>query len=322
MHFPDVLPKTRLESKLQSRLNSRKDKSLFRQLTTAPPGSADFSSNDFLSLSTSPLLRSAFLAELQRNGSQFPLGSGGSRLLDWNSDYAAELEKSIAEFHNAPSALLWNSGFDANAGFFACLPQPGDVILHDELIHASVHDGMKLSRASQKIAFLHNSIEDLRKILESLVMDSKDIGEGESSVFVAVESVYSMDGDIAPLKEIVDLVDEVLPAGNGHVVVDEAHGTGVLGPRGSGLVCELGLESRMFARLHTFGKSLACGGGRCAESKVVMIILFVCSCRTLFSVGEIIPDQLCETVDLHDVYAFSVAGGYKGVVFSATDWAD
>jgi 8-amino-7-oxononanoate synthase len=254
--------KSRLEQKLSSRLDARKSKSRFRQLTTSAPNSVDFSSNDFLSLSTSPDLRNAFLLELNKSphAHAFPIGSGGSRLLDGNSSYADELERSIAQFHGAEAGLLWNSGFDANSGLFACIPQPGDVILYDELIHASVHDGMKLSRAEKKLVFSHNSTEDLRRILIDVIKTTPNVKEGDANVFIAVESVYSMDGDIAPLVDIVRLTEELLPAGNGHIIIDEAHGTGVLGPLGRGLVSELGLEKKIFARLHTFGKSLACSG--------------------------------------------------------------
>ncbi|KAK5016730.1 hypothetical protein LTR60_002267 [Cryomyces antarcticus] len=261
--------KTPLHSALSKRLENRRIQSTLRQLTRTPHVSVDFSSNDFLSLSSSSLLRTAYLAELQRQSpacplsgaSSFPLGSGGSRLLDGNSAYAEQLEKQIARFHNAPAALLCNSGFDANAGLFACLPQPGDVILHDELIHASVHDGMRLSRASRRVAFAHNSVEDLEQVLESLTEEDDELRDGRRNVFVAVEAIYSMDGDLAPLTEIVEVVERLLPRKNGHIIVDEAHSTGVLGPKGRGLVSELGLEKRIFVRLHTFGKALACNGG-------------------------------------------------------------
>ncbi|KAI9658252.1 MAG: hypothetical protein M1821_002385 [Bathelium mastoideum] len=249
-----------LEASLLRKLQSRKENSTFRQLTTSAPDAVDFSSNDFLSLSTSPVLREAFLNELTRNKSIFTLGSTGSRLLDGNCAYADELESSIAKFHRAPAGLLWNSGFDANSGLFACVPQSGDYIIHDEAIHASVYDGMRLSRAKDVRAFKHNSASHLRDVIHSLLRTDAQVQDGTVNVFVAIESVYSMDGDLAPLAEIVGLVEELLPRGNGHVVVDEAHGTGVCGPNGRGLVCELGLEEKIFARLHTFGKSLASSG--------------------------------------------------------------
>jgi 8-amino-7-oxononanoate synthase len=189
------------------------------------------------------------------------LGSGGSRLLDGNSTYAEQLENDIATFHRAEKGLLCNSGFDANAGLFSCLPQPGDAIVYDEFIHASVHDGMRLSRAGQKFAFAHNSAAALYATLEQLLRNDGGIKDGHRNVFIAVEAVYSMDGDVAPLKEIVRVMHELLPLGNGHLIVDEAHSNGVLGPEGRGLVCELGLEKEVSVRLHTFGKALACNGG-------------------------------------------------------------
>ncbi len=252
--------KTSLQDSLQNRLLKRAQTSSLRTLTLSPASSADFSSNDFLSLSTSPLLRSAFMTELTTTHCAHAIGSRGSRLLDGNSSYAEALERSIAAFHKAPAGLLFNSGFDANAGFFACVPQPGDVIFYDEFIHASVHEGMRLSRASTGVPFRHNCVGDLERRIEEVVRD-EGVRLGKRNVFVAVESLYSMDGDLAPLKEIVELVKRVLPNGNGHVVVDEAHSTGIYGPNGRGIVCMLGLEKRVFARLHTFGKGLGCNGG-------------------------------------------------------------
>lgn len=263
MSTPSAL--TPLEDKLSQSLTRRLANSTLRTLTINRPSQTDFSSNDFLSLASNPALKSAFLTELQR--ADLPLGSGGSRLLDGNSAYAERLEADIAAFHGAQAGLLFNSGFDANAGFFASVPQRGDVVLYDALIHASVHDGMRLSRAGKCVPFAHNSVGDLRRRMEALLGDGEGgMGErlkaGTAHVFVAVEAVYSMDGDVAPLREIVEAVDEVLPRGTGYVAVDEAHATGVLGKQGRGLVCELGLEERVFARLHTFGKALACSGGK------------------------------------------------------------
>ncbi|EON60800.1 hypothetical protein W97_00009 [Coniosporium apollinis CBS 100218] len=256
-----------LERTLKHHLDRRRASSTLRNLTVSPSSAVDFSSNDFLSLSTSPALRAAYLQELQRDSS-FRIGSGGSRLLDGNSEYAEVLERDIAAFHNAPAGLLCNSGFDANAGIFACIPQPNDVVVYDAFIHASVHDGMRLSRA-KRIAFEHNSVEDLQKVLEGCVAGDDSIRRGRRNVFVAVEAVYSMDGDLSPLKAIVEVVERLLPQRNGHVIVDEAHSTGALGSRGRGLVCELGLEGRVFARLHTFGKALACNGAIILCSPVV-----------------------------------------------------
>lgn len=253
-------PESGIAASLQAALSHRHTLSRLRRLTLPPANAADFSSNDFLSLSTSPLLRSTFLTELARQPDH-PLGSGGSRLLDGNSVYAEALENTIATFHNAAAGLLFNSGFDANSGVFGCMPQEGDAVVYDELIHASVHEGMRLSRARLRLPFLHNSLSSFREVLQGVLQDDPAVQEGTRNVFIAIESLYSMDGDLAPLSQMVDIAETLFPLRNAHFVVDEAHATGVIGPRGRGLVCELGLEERIFARLHTFGKALACNGG-------------------------------------------------------------
>ncbi|CAM1505222.1 Fc.00g108590.m01.CDS01 [Cosmosporella sp. VM-42] len=278
---------TSLESTLASLLARREARSQLRRLTTAPKSSVDFSSNSYLSLSSHPEVQRAFLQLLQSHiGSSSPsstiLGSGGSRLLDGNTPFAEVLERDIAAFHRAPAGLLFNSGFDANVGLFSCVPQPGDTIIYDELIHASVHDGMRLSRAKQRLPFQHNTVEtpdgpvgESAKGLDQLLQDliegesGKDIREGRKSVFVAVEGVYSMDGDVAPLQAIVTCVETRLPKGNGYIIVDEAHSTGLFGKQGRGLVCELGLEDSVFARVHTFGKAMSCSGATVLASQTV-----------------------------------------------------
>lgn len=243
-----------MEQRLAALLEKRRVQSKLRSLKSSPPGSVDFSSNDFLSLSTNSEFQAAYLATL--NKSHTPLGSTGSRLLDGNSKYAEALEQEIAAFHGAEAGLLTNSGFDANVSIFAFLPQKGDLIVYDELIHASVHDGMRQCRATDQIAFKHNNVQDLRRILTEVATSSV-----RRTVFVAVETVYSMDGDLAPLTEVVELLESTFPDKTAHLIVDEAHATGIYGPNGSGRVCQLGLEKRVSIRLHTFGKALASNGG-------------------------------------------------------------
>ncbi|KAJ9218850.1 hypothetical protein DTO027B5_8973 [Paecilomyces variotii] len=249
-----------LLNSFQAALKRREAKSSRRKLTVLPPGSVDFSSNDFLSLSTSSSFRSRFLHHVNSTPTSQPLASGGSRLLDGNSHYAEELEKFIAGFHEAPSGLLFNSGYDANVGVFSCIPQPGDVILYDELIHASIHEGMRLSRATKRIKFAHNSPSGLKEALEKQIQDDQAIVNGTRNVFIALESVYSMDGDIAPVKEFIQVVHDLLPRGNGYFIVDEAHATGVFGPRGAGVIQGLDVQKHIFIRVHTFGKALASHG--------------------------------------------------------------
>jgi 8-amino-7-oxononanoate synthase len=221
----------------------------------------DFSSNDFLSLATSGLLREAFLKELARNP-DFAVGSTASRISDGNNACMESAEQQIAEFHGAQAALLVGSGYDANCAIFSAVPRPGDAVVYDELIHASVHDGLKSSLASTQLPFKHNSAEGLREVLVHLKKSQSLIRDGSRCVLVAVESVYSMDGDVTPLVEIVEVVKDIFPAGNAQVIIDEAHSTGLLGKNGRGLVCELGLEKEVAIRLHTYGKGLGATGGR------------------------------------------------------------
>ena len=250
--------------KLHAALASRDQRWIRRRLPDPNTSSStslliDFNSNDYLSLSNSSALRSHFLKKL--SAAPDILGSGGSRLLVNGKAHAA-LETRLADFFRGDTALLFNSGFDANVGFFSSVPQSGDVIVYDEYIHASVHDGIRSSRAKDaQFSFSHNSVPELRRLLFRLRDESGGLRAGENSLFLSVESLYSMDGTFAPLREIADLLDEVFPLKNGYLVVDEAHATGIYGPQGRGCVALLGLEDRVLARLHTFGKALAATGG-------------------------------------------------------------
>lgn len=255
-----------LRTSLRAALHRRKSKQSLRRLTLIPETSTDFSSNDFLSLSTSPLFRARYTSHLAQAPPFYPFASGGSRLLTGNSPYAEALESFIADFHNAPSGLLFNSGFDANVGVLSCIPQPGDIIIHDEYIHASAHEGMRLSRAGKKIPFAHSCPRSLEDVLRREVEGDEMVRNGKKNVFVVIESIYSMDGDIAPIREFVEVVERVVTAGNAYFVVDEAHATGAFGPRGAGVVQELGVEEKMFIRVHTFGKALASHGGELPSS--------------------------------------------------------
>lgn len=263
-----------LAQKLSAALKSRDERLIRRRLpefpriVTSRQSVIDFTSNDYLSLSRSPTLRGAVLGAL--SSAPDILGSGGSRLLVPAPAHAA-LEARLCRFFDAEAAILFNSGFDANVGLLSAVPQPGDVVVYDELIHASVHDGMRTSRLSRDslVSFAHNSVPSLRHTIRRVLSHSEDVKSGKSSVFVVVESLYSMDGTFAPLSDVVDCVEEMLPLGNGYVIVDEAHATGIYGPKGRGLVAALGLEKRIFARLHTFGKSLAASGAVLLTTELV-----------------------------------------------------
>lgn len=148
-------------------------------------------------------------------------------------DYIEEVEAEIAAFHGAETALIMGSGYEANGAIYAAIPRPRDAIVYDELVHASTHDGMAHSMAQCRVQFPHNDVDGLRDAIAS-VMDSQPmIADGSRSVLISVESVYSMDGDICPLLDMLQVARETYPKGNFELIVDEAHATGILGPKGA-----------------------------------------------------------------------------------------
>jgi 8-amino-7-oxononanoate synthase len=218
------------------KLSQRRKELGFRELDLVPAGAVDLCSNDYLGL-----LRSGQLS----TPAGLRHGSSGSRLLTGNHALAMELEQELALFHQSPSAVLFNSGYDANLGLLGSMAEEGDTILYDFLCHASIRDGIRLSRASS-FSFRHNDIGHLEARLQ----------ETRGQVYVVTETVFSMDGDLCPLREMVELAERY----GAQVIVDEAHATGVIGPRGEGLVQMLGLQERIMARIHTFGKAVGAHG--------------------------------------------------------------
>ncbi len=228
---------------LQQKLNERLENGLFRKLlSTSLP--FDFCSNDYLGFAKSSTLKK-LIDEQSKQLIDLKNGSGGSRLLSGNHPYTEETERFIAKFHHAQSGLIFNSGYDANVGLLSSIAQRGDTIITDELIHASLIDGARLSHA-ERFRFKHNDLIDL----ESKLKNAKGL------VYVVVESVYSMDGDIAPLQDIVKLCKTY----QANLIVDEAHATGIFGNQGRGLVSQLNLENDVFARIITFGKAIGTHG--------------------------------------------------------------
>lgn len=221
----------------------------------------DFCSNDYLSWNTTGLIRSGFLEELNRYP-DFCVAAGGSRVMEGNYPYIEETELEIAMFHGAEQGLIVNSAFDANVMVWSALPRPGDAIVYDSLVHASTHEGMERSLAIQRTEFMHNNVKAFRNVLMSILDSQPMIKQGKRSILVAVESVYSMEGDVCPLLELIEVADEISQGlGNIQFIVDETHSAGLIGPNGAGLVCELGLESEIAVRLHTYSKAMgACGG--------------------------------------------------------------
>ncbi|KAL3475859.1 pyridoxal phosphate-dependent transferase [Aspergillus californicus] len=273
----------RFYEKLQTALDNRRDA---KRLINPPPESAkanmiDFSSNDTLSLSTSRILTAAFLHQLETHP-DFIVGSRSARSLDGTQDYLTDIEAYLAAFHGAETALFFNSGFDANVALWSTLPQPGDFVVHDEYVHASIHDGMRKCRA--KISpFRHSDCADLRRRLVAIRDQNETIARGENHVFIALESFYSMDGDLVPIEGILATVSEALPLGNYLLSIDEAHSNGLVGPKGAGVVSYYGLEDQFAFRLATDGKALGSTGAAILCREVVKQTLINYSRESIFS---------------------------------------
>lgn len=232
------------EDFLINKIEERKSLHLLRTLTDRPTDWIDFSSNDYLGLARSEEIARLIEQKLSTFSSTLH-GSTGSRLLTGNSAYTEDLEQRLAVFHQAEAGLIFNSGYNANVGLLACLAGKNDTYISDELVHASMIDGMRLSYA-KRFRFKHNDLVDLEKKLQ----------KGQGNCFVVVESIYSMDGDCAPLTAMAELCEQY----GAYLIVDEAHGIGVFDDQGGGKVMELGLQSKCFARIYTFGKGPGCHG--------------------------------------------------------------
>lgn len=230
-------------SKIDIQLEKRTKSGNYRSLKLPDTSLIDFCSNDYLGLARDEVLKLNILEEYRVRVSKN--GSTGSRLLTGNNILAEQAESFLSNLFGHEKALIFNSGYNANLAFFSCIPQKGDTILYDELAHACIKDGSRLSMA-KSMPFKHNDIEDLSRKM------TKAVGE----IYVACESVYSMDGDFAPLKALARLAKEH----GAKLIVDEAHSTGLFGKKGSGLVSELGLASEVYAVIYTFGKAMGIHG--------------------------------------------------------------
>ncbi len=228
---------------LDTRLQKRRDQGLLRSLQSTV-GLIDLTSNDYF----------GFAKSCDRMKESARTGSTGSRLLSGNHPFYEELEDRIARFHRADSCLIYNSGYTANLGLLSALGTKEVTFLYDLEIHASMIDGMRLSDAKSH-PFRHNNLGSLERRLKDACLP----------VFVLVESIYSISGEFAPLQEIAALCERF----GANLIVDEAHGTGICGSSGEGLVVELGLECSVFARVHTFSKALGAHGACVLGSKTL-----------------------------------------------------
>ncbi|GGI26332.1 aminotransferase class I/II-fold pyridoxal phosphate-dependent enzyme [Pedobacter mendelii] len=313
-----------VEQFITDKLKARKQDLSIRNLSTCFPP-VDFCSNDYLGFALSVELKK-LIEDYLYQVNDYKNGSGGSRLLSGNTTYIEETEQYIADFHKAESGLIFNSGYDANVGLLSSMPQRGDTIITDELIHASLIDGCRLSYAT-RYKFLHNNLQDLENKLK--------ISKGNT--FVVVESVYSMDGDLAPLSEISLLCEKY----NAALIIDEAHATGIFGEHGKGLVNQLNLEKKVFARIITFGKALGTHGAIILGSKNLRhyLINFARSfiyttaapihniisvkCAYLL-IGKINPSTILNKIELfrslvkqNDITALDSKSAIQGVLFSS-----
>mmetsp|Transcript_30550 Transcript_30550/g.61919 ORF Transcript_30550/g.61919 Transcript_30550/m.61919 type:complete len:477 (+) Transcript_30550:27-1457(+) len=325
-----------MEERFRSQLARRTEEGTLRSLRyrvgvegldrsrEASTPSIDFSSNDYLGLARCPhqlqQVEMAFTSHIAqvvgdssdgttqtRRTVQPLLGSTGSRLLSGDSTLAASLESQLAEIHNRPAALLFNSGYDANLSILGCSLMPGDVVVMDELCHNSLVMGVRMSRlgweggsdTNQTVRmFRHNNVESLVSVLDDIMCDARRSGTipgPRGNILILVESVYSMDGDVAPLQRILD----VAASRGASVVVDEAHGLGIYGrtnaedlyidnenaPRrklkgnsmpnrggGTGVLAALNLERHpsLLCSVHTFGKAAGCHGAVIAASETTV----------------------------------------------------
>jgi 8-amino-7-oxononanoate synthase len=225
------------EDKLKNKLSEREKNNSLRQLSITS-GLVDFCSNDYLGFAQ------------KQNPNQQAMGSTGSRLISGNTPLHLLLEKEIAKCHQTEAALIFNSGYDANLGFFSCIPQKEDTVIYDQLCHASIRDGIRLGLA-RSFAFQHNDTIQLQEKLK----------QATGQAFVVVESIYSMDGDHSPLEKIASICKTY----DAKLIVDEAHAFGIFGYKGQGL-CQ---NIDTFARIYTYGKALGSHGAAIVGSQLL-----------------------------------------------------
>lgn len=289
-----------LPKMLKSKLFERKVNNALRQLGIQN-NLVDFSSNDYLGFSRSKyLFDSTHNYLLEHNISQN--GATGSRLLSGNHQLYNTVETMLCEFHNSESALVFNSGYDANVGFFSSVPHRDDIILYDQYVHTSIRDGITLSNA-KSYKFKHNDLEDLQNKL-SLCTQSKS---SENNIYIVTESVFSMDGDSPDLL----VISQICKNHSAYFIVDEAHAVGVFGENGEGLIQELKLEDDVFARLVTFGKGLGCHGAAILGSKALKQYLVNFARSFIYTTGlpphslatiKMVHGELAETIEIDKLY--------------------
>ncbi len=267
----------------QEKLTKRVENNSFRELKIFY-GLTDFFSNDYLGIARDEVVTR--MVNITLIGQKDALnGSTGSRLLSGNHIWARRCEYYLSEYYGGENSVLFNSGYDANIGIMSCIAERNDTIIYDELVHASIRDGIRLSM-SRSFSFAHNNMEDLKKKLE----------QSTGQVFIVTESVFSMDGDEAPLKELMAIAKQY----HAYVIVDEAHAVGLLGPAGSGMVKAEGLTEDVLIRIVTFGKGAGIHGAAaiCNDDVKKYLVNF---CRTFIYTTALPPNDCIAIMTAHEV---------------------
>ncbi|WP_224484121.1 aminotransferase class I/II-fold pyridoxal phosphate-dependent enzyme [Robertkochia aurantiaca] len=285
-----------LPARLTAMLEDRREEGAFRTLGMQSEV-ADFSSNDYLGFARD--------RELYKNACDLVLdvssrynGSTGSRLLSGNHSLYERAEVMLGRYYSSESALIFNSGFDANSGLLSALGNRNDVILYDEYAHASIREGIKLCHA-RNYKFRHNDIQDLKRLLNRYAASSDEFS---SQTYVVTESVFSMDGDSPELRVMSELCAEY----GARLIVDEAHAVGIHGKKGEGLVVEKGLEGEVFARVITFGKALGGNGAAVLGSRELTDYLVNFS-RSLIYTTALPPHTIATVIAAHQKLLSGVA---------------
>jgi 8-amino-7-oxononanoate synthase len=263
-------------------LDDLKQGSVYRSLRAM--AGTDFTSNDYLALADSRRMREVLIDALKRG---VPSGSGGSRLLRGNHPEHERLEEEAARFFGTKRALLFGSGYAANTALLSTLPQRGDLVVYDQYVHASSHDGMKLGRASVA-SFAHNDVDSADDAIRTWRQ-----GGGTGTPWIVIESLYSMEGDRAPLAELKTLAERC----GAFLIIDEAHATGVFGPDGRGLAAELEGSDHVLV-LHTGGKALGVSGAIVTGPSVLCDFLINRGRPFIFATAPppLVATALCESL--------------------------
>jgi 8-amino-7-oxononanoate synthase len=271
----------RLKDKISIRLAKIRAKGLKRRL--APPHGIDLSSNDYLCLAQDERLKNAMIEGVRREG----VGSTGSRLLRGQRECFAQVERQFAKWKNTGRALYFNSGYQANIGVLQTFPEEADVVFSDQFNHASLIDGIRLSRC-RKIVFRHLDVENLEKLLRET--------ECEGHKFLVTESLFSMDGDVAPLNKYAEICRRT----GTNLIVDESHAVGIYGETGSGLIEEFGIGDEVFLSVNTAGKALGVAGAFVAGGKLAIDYLIQRARAFIFSTAPVpaVADALKAAIEI------------------------